>query len=134
MTDRFKIALEVFNRLIPSLEHSLEQRLRDFHNNEPIDDMLACVREALTRPSRDVELVNHSDFMIDECERLEKINLKLLEALKEAKSALSTLNYKGKKPFIRDGGEFYGQTDEWCEWVETEILPVVRQAIAEAGE
>lgn len=47
VTHDYKAALEVFNRLIPSLEHSLEQKLREFHNNEPIDDMLVCIRSAL---------------------------------------------------------------------------------------
>lgn len=65
MTDRFKTALEVFNRLIPSLEHSLETRLRDFHNNEPIDEMLASVREALT-------LAQQSEAMRLEAEQLRK--------------------------------------------------------------
>lgn len=60
------------------------------------------------------------------------VNQELLEALKEARCVLSSLNYKGTTPFRRNGVTFYGQTDEWCEWVNSEILPVVRKAISKA--
>ena len=63
------------------------------------------------------------------------INADLLEALKEAWSVVSSINY-GKNHVIKrsDGEVLYGQTDEWCMWALKEVLPKMEQAIARAEQ
>lgn len=63
------------------------------------------------------------------------VNAELLEALKEAWSVVSSINY-GKNHVIKrsDGEVLYGQTDEWCMWALKEVLPKMEQAIARAEQ
>lgn len=59
----------------------------------------------------------------------------LLEALKEAWSVVSSINY-GKNHAIKrsDGEVLYGQTDDWCIWALKEVLPKMEQAITRAEQ
>ena len=92
----------------------------------------AAIRAALTAQEQIDALYGTIKSQKQTHDALIKMNKELLGALEEAKSVISSINYKGTTPFLRDGGTFYGQTDDWCEWALNEILPVVRQAIARA--
>ena len=55
-----------------------------------------------------------------------------IEALKEAKSVIGSIN-SGKANALTIGGEtVYWQRKEWVRWALDEVLPLIEQAIAEA--
>lgn len=76
-----------------------------------------------------------SDFAVNTIRAALTVNAQMLEALKEAWSVISSINY-GKNHVIKrsDGEVLYGQTDEWCKWALKESLPKVEQAIARAEQ
>jgi hypothetical protein len=54
-----------------------------------------------------------------------------IEALKEAKSVIGSIN-SGKANALTIGGEtVYWQRKEWVRWALDEVLPLIEQAIAE---
>ena len=56
----------------------------------------------------------------------------MIEALKEAKSVIGSIN-SGKENALTIGGEtVFWQREEWVRWALDEVLPLIEQAIAEA--
>ncbi len=54
------------------------------------------------------------------------------EAIKDAVSVISSINYAKHHRIKREDGEvLYGQTGEWCEWAINEVLPKLRQLLKE---
>lgn len=64
--------------------------------------------------------------------RLHEVNAELLEALREGLSACSSVSMARDRRVLLDGCVSYRQTEEWCKWVEEEIAPKLRAAIAKA--
>ena len=55
-----------------------------------------------------------------------------IEAMKQARSVISSIN-AGKHHALKKNGEtVYWQRDEWVRWALDEVLPLIDQAIAEA--
>ena len=56
----------------------------------------------------------------------------LLEALRDALSALRSVNTSRDRRVLREGCVLYLQTEEWCKWVENELADKAIAAIAKA--
>jgi hypothetical protein len=65
-----------------------------------------------------------------EVERLRGLVDLLVPAIKDAHSALTSLNTRVQKD--EDGDEICIQLNEWVQWIVTEIMPALAAAIAKA--
>lgn len=96
------------------------------------DFAVNTIRAALTAQQPEKPYIVDGDGAL---RQTKDVNAELLEALKEAWSVVSSINY-GKNHVIKrsDGEVLYGQTDEWCMWALKEVLPKMEQAIARAEQ
>jgi hypothetical protein len=65
-----------------------------------------------------------------EIHRLREQNAELVDLLKEALSVCSSVSISQDRKVVVDGCVSYRQTEEWCKWLEQEVEPKIRAAIA----
>jgi hypothetical protein len=64
--------------------------------------------------------------------RLREQNAELIDLLKESLSVCSSVSISKDRVVVADGRLNYWQTEEWCTWVDKEVQPKIRAAIAKA--
>jgi hypothetical protein len=64
--------------------------------------------------------------------RLREQNAELIDLLKEALSVCASVSISQDRKVVVDGCISYRQTEEWCKWLEQEVQPKIRAAIAKA--
>jgi hypothetical protein len=65
-----------------------------------------------------------------EIHRLREQNAELVDLLKDALSVCSSVSISQDRKVVVDGCVSYRQTEEWCKWLEHEVQPKIRAAIA----
>jgi hypothetical protein len=56
----------------------------------------------------------------------------LLEAVRDSLSVCQSVSISRDRQVVRDGCVSYMQTEEWCKWLEDDVAPKLRAAIAKA--
>lgn len=53
----------------------------------------------------------------------------VLDALRDGLSVCTSVSTSDRRKIVRDGITLYAQTDDWCNWAESEVGPKLRSAI-----
>lgn len=96
---------------------------RDWSMLEATQDSLREHSELLKQ--RESELAD----LRAEVEALKAVNAESIIALAEAKSLAASVSMARSRRCEVDGCEYYMQTDEWCRWATTDVLPLITSAI-----
>jgi len=68
-----------------------------------------------------------------ELRRLHEVNQELVEALELGLSACQSVSLGRDRKIIDADGEIsYWQTEEWCKWLDSEVAPKLKAALAKA--
>ena len=67
-----------------------------------------------------------------ELDRVNALNLELVQAVKDAKGAISTINSSRHHKLIIDDAPVYWQTEEWVRWMLDEVKPELDNIVIKA--
>jgi hypothetical protein len=70
-----------------------------------------------------------------ELRRLHEVNQELVEALELGLLACRSVSLGRDRKIIDANGEVsYGQTEEWCKWLDSKVAPKLKAVLAKAKE
>ena len=59
----------------------------------------------------------------------EDVRTAVVDALRDALSVCMSVSICRDRKIVRDGATLYAQTEEWCQWLESEVGPKVRDTL-----